>query len=176
MTPPTLDFFDRQFKREVLGLLREQLALLERNIALSEKILSRLPQPLTARIAIRFTGDSSMLNALTLNVGQTSQASIVEFLADGVTPSGGVPSNVAYNFNDPSATVVLNSDGLTATVTGVAASTGAVGGTVTCTITDTDGVVSTWSQPFTITTNTPPPPPPEQLTQSIAVSFTTPTP
>jgi len=115
-------------------------------------------------------------NVLVFNVGQTSQASIVPLLADGVTPSGGALSNVAYNFSDPSATVVLNSDGVTATCTGVAASAGAVGGTATCTVTDTDGAVSTWSQGFTITTNAPPPPPPSQLTQSVAVQFSAPTP
>ena len=116
-----------------------------------------------------------MANSLVLSVGQTSQASIQPLLADNM-PSGGVLSNVAYSFSDPSATVVLNSDGVTATVTGVAASAGAVTGTATCTVTDTDGVVSQWSQAFTITTNavTPPPPPPTQLTQSVAVNFSTP--
>lgn len=113
-------------------------------------------------------------NALTLNVGQTSQASIVPFLADGVTNSGGVVSAVTYTFSDPSATVVANADGLTATVTGVAASTSSVSGSAACTVTDTDGVVSTWTQAFTITVNAVVPP--AQLTQSVAVSFTTPTP
>ena len=113
-------------------------------------------------------------NALTLNVGQTSQASIQPLLADGVTPSGGVLSAVSYTFSDPSATVVLNSDGLTATVTGVAASTGAITGTASCTVTDSDGVVSTWTQAFTITTLAVVPPAP--LTQSVAVQFSTPTP
>jgi hypothetical protein len=151
-------------------------ALLERILKVVERIDQRLaPKQLTRSVAVRFTGDFGMsLNALTLNVGQTSQASVVEFLADGVTASGGVPSKVAYAFSDPSATVVLNADGLTATVTGVAASTaGAVTGTMTCTITDTDGVVSNWSQPFTILVGVTPPPP-AQLTQSVAVSFTTP--
>lgn len=109
-------------------------------------------------------------NVLVLNVGQTSQASIVPLLADGITPSGGVLSNVAYSFSDPSATVVLNPDGLTATCTGVAASTGPVTGSATCTVTDTDGVVSQWTQSFTIQTNAVA----AQLTQSIAVQFTAP--
>lgn len=137
------------------------------------------PQTFTASIAVQFTGDSIMPNnSLVFNVGQTSQASIVPLLADGVTPSGGTLSAVSYTFSDPSATVVLNADGLTATVTGVVASTGPVAGTAACTVTDTDGAVSTWSQAFTITTNpvTPPPPPPTQLTQSIAVAFSAPTP
>jgi len=112
-------------------------------------------------------------NTLVLNVGQTSQGSIVPLLADGVTPSGGILSNVAYNFSDPSATVMLNPDGLTCTVTGVAPSTGPVAGTATCTVTDTDGAVSTWSQAFTIQTNAAPPP--QQLTQSVVVQFTDPT-
>ena len=113
-----------------------------------------------------------MNNVLELNVGQTSQASIVPLLADGVTPSGGALSNVAYNFSDPSATVVLNPDGLTATVTGVAASPGPVTGTAVCTVTDTDGVVSQWTQAYTIQTDAVAPP--QQLTQSVAVQFSTP--
>ena len=117
-------------------------------------------------------------NTLILNVGQTSTASPITYLADGVTPSGATYSAATYTFSDPSATVVENSDGVTALVTGVAASTGPVTGSVTFTATDTDGAVSTWTQAFTITTNavTPPPPPPQQLTQSIAVEFSTPTP
>lgn len=131
---------------------------------------------LTQSIAVKFTGDFDMSsNALVLNVGQTSQASIVPLLSDGVTPSGGTLSSVSYTFSDPSATVVLNSDGLTATVTGVAASSGAVSGSASCTVTDTDGVVSHWTQAFTITTNAVAPPP-AQLTQSVAVEFSTPTP
>ena len=133
------------------------------------------PKPLTAAIAVRFTGDFPMANnALTLNVGQTSQASILPLLADGVTNSGGVASAVTFTFSDPSATVVLNADGVTATVTGVAASAGPISGSVTATITDTDGVVSTWTQAFTIQIASVVPP--AQLTQSIAVAFSTPTP
>jgi len=111
-------------------------------------------------------------NVLVFNVGQVSQASILPLLADGVTPSDGVLSGVAYNFSDPSATVVLNADGLTATCTGVAASSGPITGTATCTVTDTDGAVSPWNQSFTIQTNAVVPP--QQLTQSVAVQFTTP--
>jgi hypothetical protein len=132
-------------------------------------------QLLTRSIAVRFTGEWIPMpnNILVLNVGQTSTASIQPFLADGVTPSGGVLSNVSYSFADPSATVVLNSDGLTALVTGVADSAGvAVQGIATATVTDTDGVISQWSQMFTIQTIGVIPP--EQLTQSIAVQFTVP--
>ena len=133
-------------------------------------------QLLTRSIAVRFTGDTPMAdNILVLNVGQTSTASIQPFLADGVTPSGGVLSNVSYSFADPSATVVLNSDGLTALVTGVADSAGvAVQGIAAATVTATDGVISQWSQMFTIQTIGVTPPPPSQLTQSIAVQFTVP--
>ena len=161
---------DRLFK-EILESTRENTVLLR-------EILYRLKhRPLTAAIAVHFTGESPMANnTLVFNVGQTSQASIQPLLADGVTPSGGVLSAVSYTFSDPSATVVLNTDGLTATVTGVAASTGPVAGTATATVTDTDGVVSTWTQPFTVTTLAvvPPPPPPAQLTQSVAVEFSKP--
>ena len=116
-------------------------------------------------------------NILVLNVGQTSQASPITYLADGVTPSGAAYSAATYTFSDPSATVSLNSDGVTATVTGVAASVGPVSGSVVFTATDTDGAVSTWTQAFTIQTNgNQPPPPPSQLSQSSAVQFSTPTP
>ena len=156
-------------------LLKEILARVTR----IERILESepKPQPLTHHIDVEFTGENPTMaaNALVLNVGQTSQASIVPLLADGVTNSGGALSNVSYSFSDPSAAVVLNPDGVTATVTGVAASAGAVSGTASCTVTDTDGVVSTWTQTFTITTNAVPPPP-SQLTQSIAVEFSAPTP
>lgn len=111
--------------------------------------------------------------ALVLNVGQKSTASPITFLADGVTPSGATYSAATYTFSDPSATVVLNSDGVTALVTGVAASTaGAVSGSVAFTATDTDGAVSTWNAPFTILVNAAPPP--TQLSQSASVTFSTP--
>jgi hypothetical protein len=141
-----------------------------------ERELRPHPKPITASIAVQFSGEPPMPNnALTLNVGQTSQASILPLLADGITPSGGTLSAVSYTFSDASAIVVLNADGLTATVTGVADSAGvAVSGTATCSVTDTDGVVSQWSQAFTITTLGVVPP--AQLTQSVAVQFSTPTP
>jgi hypothetical protein len=166
-------------EREVKKLLHveeENHRLLESIAHLLREILKALkPKTLTASIAVIFTGDFPMPNnALTLNVGQTSQASIVPLLADGVTNSGGVVSAVTYTFADPSAMVVLNPDGLTATVTGVAASTGAISGSAACTVTDTDGVTSTWTQAFTITTSGVVPP--AQLTQSVAIQFTAPTP
>ena len=134
------------------------------------------PQPDTRSIAVRFTGAQMQPNnTCVLTVGQTSQASILPLLADGITPSGGTLSNVAYNFSDPSATVVLNADGLTATVTGVAASTsGPVSGSASCTVTDTDGAVSTFSTSFTITITSGTVTPPAATTTSIAVSFSTP--
>ena len=167
------------------GLLRtiaaEQIAskqILETILQVDQSIDGYVSQivtdlsPKTASITVKFSG-ATMANSVVLNVGQTSQASITPLLADGVTPSGGALSNVIYSFTDPSATVVLNSDGVTATVTGVAASTaGAVTGTAQATVTDTDGAVATFSQGFTVLVNAVVPP--SQLTQSIAVNFTTP--
>ena len=173
---------DHEEKEILIRLLRaeeENTREIARILHIVRKIEREIaPKPLTASITIHFTGENMANNTLVFNVGQTSQASIIPLLSDGVTPSGGTLSNVSYSFSDPSATVVLNSDNLTATVTGVAPSNGPVAGTASATVTDTDGVVSTWTQPFTITTNavTPPPPPPAQLTQSIAVAFSTPTP
>ena len=114
-------------------------------------------------------------NILVLNVGQASTASPLTYLADGVTPSGATYSAASYAFSDPSATVVLNPDGVTALVTGVAASASPISGAVSFTATDKDGAVSIWTQAFTIQTNgTQPPPPPTQLSQSSAIQFTTP--
>jgi len=171
---------DTEANHRLLKKIEEEQEMLIHAVRKIEKELRHHHhhQPLTASIEIQFTGESPMPNnALTLNVGQTSQASILPLLADGITPSGGTLSAVSYSFADPSATVVINADNLTATVTGVAASTGAVTGVAACTVTDSDGVVSTWSQTFTVTTSgITPPPPPTQLTQSIAVQFSTPTP
>jgi hypothetical protein len=156
-------------------LSRRANELLERVLELLLDVLRRDIE--TRSIAVQFTGDGFMANnVLELSVGETSQASIVPLLADGVTPSGGALSNVSYAFSDPSATVVLNADGVTATVTGVAASTGPVAGSASCTVTDSDGAVSTWTQSFTIQTDAAviTPPPPSQLTQSIAVEFSAP--
>ncbi len=110
-------------------------------------------------------------NTLVMNVGQTSTGTITPLLADGTTPSGGVVSNVVVTFSDPSATFVLNADN-TITFTGVAASTGAVSGTVAFTVTDTDSAVSQWSDAISVTVNGVVPP--EQLTQSAPVIFSTP--
>ena len=111
-------------------------------------------------------------NILVLNVGQTSIDTLTPRLADGVTPSGGVVSNVAVAFSDPSATAVLQPDN-TILFTSVVASTSPVAGSVSLTITDTDGAVSQWTVPFTVQTNAVAPPP-EQLTQSVANVFSTP--
>jgi hypothetical protein len=121
-----------------------------------------------------FSGDSKMANnALVFNVGQTSTDTLTPFLTDGVTPSGGVVSNVVVTFSDPSATAAVQPDN-TVLFTGVAASTGAISGSTALTITDSDGVVSQWTIPFTVTTNAVVPP--AQLTQSVVNSFSTPTP
>ena len=111
-------------------------------------------------------------NVLVFNVGQTAVDTLTPFLADGITPSGGVVSNVVVTFSDPSATAALQPDN-TILFTGVAASTGPVSGSNAFTITDTDGVVSQWNVGFTVQTNAVAPPP-AQLTQSVANVFSTP--
>lgn len=156
-------------------LLRRVEHLFERVLCRLDEILQFVkPHKLTKSVANIFTGDFIMANnVLVLNVGQTATDTPTPLAADGVTPSGGTVSNVKYTFSDPSATVVLNADNLTATCTGVAASTaGAVTGTLSCTVTDTDGAVSQWNQQFTILVNAVVPP--AQLTQSVANVFSTP--
>ena len=130
-------------------------------------------QPLTASVVDVFSGESITMADLILNVGQTSTDTVTPLLADGVTPSGGVVSNLTVTFSDPSATAVVNGAN-TILITGVAASTGAISGTRACTITDTDGAVSQWTATFTVTTNAPIPP--SQLTQSVVDVFSVPTP
>ena len=177
--PQHQESHEAKILEEILRSQRETLHRLEHVehtlLRIEREIHPPQPPTLTAAIAVEFSGETPMSNnALVLNVGQTSQASIQPLLADGVTPSGGVVSAVSYTFSDPSATVVLNADGLTATVTGVAASAAPVSGSAACTVTDTDGVVSTWVQAFTVQTNGVVPP--AQLTQQVAVQFSTPTP
>jgi hypothetical protein len=155
-----------------LGQIQSEVEQIKSEV---DQIISELaPIPETASIANIFSGDSNMAdNALVFTVGQTSIDTITPLLADGVTPSGGVVSNVVITFSDPSATFVVNAD-QTVTWTAVAASTGAVSGSTAATVTDTDGAVSTWNQEFTVQTNAVVPP--AQLTQSIVNRFSTPTP
>jgi hypothetical protein len=154
-------------------LLRKILRTEEKILHEDRKIEHDLhPHRLSRSAALQFTG-ATMNNVLALNVGQSSTASPITFLADGVTPSGATYSAATYTFNDPSASVTLNPDGVTAVVKGLAASTaGPVSGTVAFTATDTDSAVSQWTVPFTIAVATPPPP--SQLSQSAAVQFSTP--
>ena len=164
--------FDRRESR----LLEKLVEIGQEQIVLLKKILHNQSRTSTRSIANRFSGDLVMANnALVFNVGQTSIDTITPLLADGVTPSGGVLSNVVITFSDPSATFVLNADN-TVTFTAVAASTGGtpVNGSTAVTVTDTDGVVSTWNQAFTVLVNAVVPP--AQLTQSVANVFSTPTP
>ena len=159
--------------RETLGHLLHELRKIEHDL----RPPAPPPQPktLTASIANIFSGASITManNALVLNVGQTSTDTVTPLSADGVTPSGGVVSNLTVAFSDPSATASV-SGANTLLVTGVAASAGPISGSVSCTVTDTDGVVSQWTQGFTVQTNGVVPP--AQLTQSLVNVFSTPLP
>jgi hypothetical protein len=153
----------------------ETLRLMLHELKEIRRSLEPCPPTSTASITNLFSGDVTVANnALVFNVGQTSTDTVTPLLADGVTPSGGVVSNLAVTFSDPSATAAV-SGANTILFTGVAPSTGAISGSVSCTVTDTDGVVSTWTQAFTVTTSAVAPPP-AQLTQSVANVFSTPLP
>jgi hypothetical protein len=132
------------------------------------------PKPLTASAPVVISGANMANNTYVMNVGQSQTGAISPFLADGVTSSGGVVSDVAVTFSDPSATFVLNPDN-TLTFTGVAANTAPISGSVTFKVTDTDGVVSAWTDPITVSI-TGSVVPPAQLTQSapIVVGIATP--
>lgn len=157
-------------QREVLDQSKAQTIILQQ---ISDDLAAE--PPLTASVANVFSGEGTpMDNVLSFNVGQSSIDTLTPRLADGTTPSGGVISNVSVAFSDPSATAVLQPDN-TILFTGVADSAGvAVGGSTSLTITDSDGVVSTWTVPFTVQTAGVVPP--AQLTQSVANVFSTPTP
>lgn len=115
------------------------------------------------------------MNTLTLNVGQSSTGTITPLLADGVTPSGGTVSAASFSIPaDPSFAATDNGDG-TLSVSGVAASTAPVTGTASCTVSDLDGAVLSFSTSFTITVSAVVIPPVAN-TASIGVSFSTPTP
>lgn len=150
------------------------LERLDRKLNQIEREIDQKHQHITDSVANVFTGEFKMAdNALVFNVGQTSIDTLTPRLADGSTPSGGVISNVVVTFSDPSATFVLNPDN-TVTYTAVAASSGPISGSTALTITDTDGIVSTWNIPFTVQTNGVIPP--AQLTQSVSNVFSVPTP
>lgn len=153
-------------------LQRENLQINQANMGFLSELV-QLQFQISKSAKLIFTGASTMANDLVLNVGQSSTATPTTFLADGTTPAGATISAATYTFSDPSATVV-SSDGVTAVVTGIAASAGAVSGSVSFTATDTDGAVSQWTVPFTVTTNSVTPPPPEQLSQSAGLTFSTP--
>lgn len=160
----------KELRKEVKQNHEEEMQLL-REI---KKLLGK-SKPVTASVANVFIlkgGFKMADNVLVMNVGDTAVDTLTPRSADGVSPSGGVVSNVAVQFNDPSASAVLQPDG-TILLTGLAASTnGVVSGSVSCTVTDTDGAISTWTIPFTVLVNAvQPPPPPTQLTQSVANVF-----
>jgi hypothetical protein len=136
---------------------------------------SLAPETLTASAPIVISGVNMANNTFVMNVGQSQPGVITPFLADGVTSSGGVVSATTVTFTDPSATFVLAPDNVTLTFTGVAANAAPVSGSVAFTVTDTDGVVSTWTDPITVSVSAVAPPP-QQLTQSapIVVGLATP--
>ena len=154
--------------------IEDELAYVAHTVRKIEREVRPKPQPLTASVANIFIGDIPMAdNVIVLNVGQTAIDTLTPRLADGITPSGGVISNVVVTFSDPSATAAVQPDN-TILFTGVAASVGPISGSTALTITDTDGVTSTWNVPFTVQVNAPIPP--AQLTQSVANVFSVPIP
>jgi len=165
------------FDHEQIELQRRIVELLERNDRISERILhlleQRLPHPRTRSIQIQFQGDFMSLNAITLNVGQSTIASIIPLEADGTTQTPGASlHDQSYSISDPGITVTPNGDG-TATIAGTAATSGAITGTATATVIDSDGTSNAFSAQFTVQVNGTTPPPTDR-TAGIAVSFTDP--
>lgn len=102
----------------------------------------------TTNLRVRFTGAKTM-NTVTLQVGQTTTATITPLEADDLTVTpGAVVSNQKFSITDPAVSVIDNPDG-TAKITGNAA--GTVTGTVSATVTDQDGTVGQFTQGITIT-------------------------
>lgn len=154
----------------------------EKILETEEKILHTLRkiehnqphQPITKVLVVQF-GKSrrKKMASITLNVGDQVPASVFPS-ADGSTNDGGTLSNIVWSFTDPSASFINNPDG-SVTFTAVAPSSDPVNGasgTVTASVTDTNGAVSTQSGSFTIIvagTVTPPQP----ITTSLQVQFGT---
>ena len=117
-----------------------------------------------------------MANALVLTVGQNSILTPEPLVPGGGASSKGVISNLIFTFNDPSASVEGRPDGVSALVTGLLPSeNGPVTGTASFTIKDTNGAISNWIQAFTIEVDAPEATPaPLQLTESVAINFSTP--
>lgn len=110
-----------------------------------------------------------MAFSVVLTVGQSTVATIVPLEADGTTITpGAVVSAQAFTITDPGLSLVQNADG-TATITGVAPTTGAVTGTASATVTDSDGTSGPFTQSFQVTVNAP-----TQHTASIGVQFSAP--
>lgn len=132
----------------------------------------------TRSIGVMFTlpnqlsikGASTMAD-LVLQIGQSSTGTVVALQADGVTETtGAVLSNVVWALNDPAVTVTANADN-TAKITAVSATTSDLSGSVTATVTDSDGTVNSFTANFTVsvggTTG-------GNRTASIGVRFSTP--
>ena len=163
-----------KFLPAILDELREQTAVsilsyaeLQKQTPLLSQILDALTSAPTLTASAPITGANMANNTYAMTVGPSQAGVITPFLADGVTRSGGVVSNTVVTFSDPSATFVLAADNVTITFTGVAASTGAVSGSVAFTVTDTDAVVSQWTDAITVTVSGVIPP--QQLTQSAPI-------
>ena len=112
-----------------------------------------------------------MAFSVVLTVGQSTTATIVPLEADGTTVTpGAVVSAQTFTLTDAGISLVQNADG-TATITGVGPTTGAVTGSASATVTDTDGTVTSFTQAFDVTVNAA-----AVHTASIGITFTTPTP
>ncbi len=137
-------------------------------------LTKRLPKPpnRTIAISVRFDpkGASTMAD-LSLLVGQSSVGTVTPLMANGATNSTAVVSNVVWTLTDPALTVTPSADG-TVVIAGVAATTADVTGTVSATVTDSDGVATTFSATFTVSVGAVVPP--ANRTTSIGVHFSIP--
>jgi hypothetical protein len=140
----------------------------EQTVLLQQIATDLAPAPTLTASAPIITGDGMANNTYSMNVGQSQAGVITPLLADGVTGSGGVVSGTVVTFTDPSATFVLAADNVTITFTGMAANTAPASGSVAFTVTDTDGVVSQWTDAITVSVAAVVVPP-QQLTQSAPI-------
>lgn len=128
-------------------------------------------------ITVRFATDSNVKGVhkmadLILKVGQSSIGTVVPLEADGVTVTAGAAvSNIVWTLSDPAVTVVTNPDN-SVKITGDAATTADLTGTVSATVTDSDGTTQNFSASFTVSVGAVTPP--TNRTASLGVRFSVP--
>ncbi len=160
--------------KKIVRLLRASLKVQLAQLEIQQQINNKLPPLRTTTTFVKFTtGDTTMpsIDAVKLKIGQSSTGTINpgEGGTTVITP-GAVVSAQTATITDAGISLVMNADG-TFTVTGLGATAGPVTGSQSSTVTDVDGTVTNFTNPFTVEVEAPP-----ARTTTTFVSFSDPTP